>query len=53
MAEKSVKCSACGTTMTAESEEVLVKELQEHVHEHHDKDMPEAKAREAVERGHT
>jgi len=53
MDKKSVKCSACGTVLTAESEDALVAELQEHVHDHHDKDMPEGKAREAVKRGHT
>lgn len=53
MAEKSVKCSACGTVLTAESEDALVAELQEHVRDHHDKEMSEDKAKEAVKRGHT
>lgn len=53
MAEKSVTCSACGATLTAESEDALVTRLQEHAHDHHDMDMPEGKAKQAVEQGHT
>ena len=53
MSEKSVKCSTCGTTLTAGTEDELVTALQEHAKEKHDKTLPENKAREAVKRGHT
>jgi predicted small metal-binding protein len=53
MAKKSVKCSACGAILTADSENALVAKLQEHAHDRHDMDMPEGKAREAVKQGHT
>jgi predicted small metal-binding protein len=51
MAEKSVKCSTCGTVLTAANEDDLVKKLQKHAKDRHGKDMSESEAREAVKRG--
>jgi len=53
MAEKSVKCSRCGMSLTAGNEDDLVKKLQAHAKDRHDMDMSESKAREAVKRGST
>lgn len=52
MAE-SVTCSACGMTLTADDEAQLIEDLQAHARKAHDVDMPESKAREAVEQGKT
>lgn len=49
----SVTCSACGTTLTADDKGQLVKDLQAHAREHHDMEMPENKAKDAVEQGKT
>jgi Fe2+ or Zn2+ uptake regulation protein len=51
--EHHVKCSACGEMLTAGDEDALVAKLQEHAKHDHGKDMPDAKAREAVKQGHT
>ncbi len=49
----SVTCSACGTELMADDEAQLIEDLQDHAREHHDMEMPESKAKEAVEQGKT
>jgi predicted small metal-binding protein len=53
MADMNVKCSACGTTLTAGTEAELVTKLQDHAKDHHDMEMSEEKAKVAIQQGHT
>jgi predicted small metal-binding protein len=53
MAQKGVKCSVCGMTLSADNEEQLVKDLIAHAKQRHNMDMSEATAKEAVKVGHT
>ena len=49
MAEHSIKCPMCDSTITAESEAALVKQLQQHAKEHHDHEMSEQEAKDMIE----
>ncbi len=48
MAEMSIKCKSCGHEVSAESEDALVKKIQQHNKEHHDQETSEEEAREAI-----
>ena len=50
MTKVSIKCPACGGSLTAMNKEDLVKVFKEHAHHDHDMDMSEEKAREKVEK---
>lgn len=53
MGEKAVKCSMCGMSLTAASEDALVSKLQDHSQHVHGVELPEAKAKAAIAQGHT
>jgi predicted small metal-binding protein len=53
LAQISVKCSTCGSVLTADSEEEMTKALQAHAKEAHNMDMSEETAKEAIKVGHT
>ena len=52
MAQTSVKCSACGMTITGDNAMAAEKALQKHAKDAHDMDMPANKAKAAVAQGH-
>jgi hypothetical protein len=43
----------CGNTLTAETEDMLVKDLQKRAKDKRGRTMPENKVKEAVKQGHT
>ena len=46
----SVKCPACGDSLTALNKHDLATAFKKHAHHHHDMDMTEEQAREKVEK---
>lgn len=53
MAHMTVRCSFCGATLMADSEEEMIKVLQDHAMERHNMEMSVEKAKEAIKAGHT
>ena len=50
MAQHSTTCPVCNNELTAETEDALVKQFQQHAHEEHGKQMSEQEARDMVKK---
>jgi predicted small metal-binding protein len=50
MAQHSTKCPICSGTISAETEDALVKQFQQHAKEKHNRDMNEQQVRETIKK---
>jgi predicted small metal-binding protein len=48
MAQQSVDCPVCGGTLSAESEDALVQNLQKHAKENHNREMNDQQAKDII-----